>query len=843
MVRRQRRIPRSWSALFALGTVAVFAAPGLVAGCSSGGGGNGTDTPDGSLLPGVDAGTDAPVIGPDGEVIPVGRGACKVEKTGTAGKVFRSTLLAPNSVIRDGEVFLDAKGVIACVGQSCATSPGYADASLVVCTNTVISPGLINPHDHITFANNRPKGHGTERYEHRHDWRKGIRGHTKISAPGGATPDQVRAAELRFVMSGVTAIAGAGGEKGLARNVDASPTLLEGLSIKPADSDTFPLKDSSGTLIKSGCAYPGSPRTTASIANLDGYLPHISEGIDEETRNEFVCLSQGANDLIQKQTAVVHGIAMKPVDIAKYRGAQTALVWSPRSNVDLYGNTAEVTVFDNLGVQIALGTDWLPSGSMNMQRELACAASLNEKHFGKHFSDEQLWRMVTTNAAFAVGAFDSIGMLKRGYAGDLVVFDSDGKLPYQAAIQAVPSDVLLVLRGGAPLYGDAELVADPAIGGADCEEMDVCTSKKRACVAKDIGGSATLAGVKAAGEAVYPLFTCKGEVPPDEPSCVPFRSTYSAGITSADKDGDGVEDSVDNCPGVFNPIRPVDGDAQADADGDGQGDVCDRCPTEGGDACATLSADDIDGDGIPNGTDNCPEIANAAQEDADGDEKGDACDACPTPNFGAERCLATLPIEVVRDPSAPGHPTPGKARVRVTDVYVTGISSVGTGRGFTIQANSTEPFHALWVATGSTTPSVTIGNKVTVTGDYDEIFGMSTLSAADVTVDDPSTTLPFGPVVITDPATVATRGANAEKYEGMLCEVNNVTVTNANADAPKDFDEFAVTGNLRVDDTMYAPLDNTYAVGTTFSKIVGVCAYSFDNAKIWPRSAADLTTP
>ena len=33
-------------------------------------------------------------------------------------------------------------------------------------------------------------------------------------------------------------------------------------------------------------------------------------------------------------------------------------------------------------------------------------------------------------------------------------------------------------------------------------------------------------------------------------------------------------------------------------------------------------------------------------------------------------------------------------------------------------------------------------------------------------------------------------------------------------------------------------LDNNQAVGTSFSKIVGICAFSFDNAKLWPRSAS-----
>jgi hypothetical protein len=38
---------------------------------------------------------------------------------------------------------------------------------------------------------------------------------------------------------------------------------------------------------------------------------------------------------------------------------------------------------------------------------------------------------------------------------------------------------------------------------------------------------------------------------------------------------------------------------------------------------------DLDGDGIPNGSDNCPTIANATQWNEDGDTLGDVCDPCP----------------------------------------------------------------------------------------------------------------------------------------------------------------------------------------------------------------------
>ena len=78
-----------------------------------------------------------------------------------------------------------------------------------------------------------------------------------------------------------------------------------------------------------------------------------------------------------------------------------------------------------------------------------------------------------------------------------------------------------------------------------------------------------------------------------------------------DSDGDGVEDSVDNCPENYNPD-------QSDVDSDGIGDVCDN---DGDD-----DIQDKDNDGIEDSIDNCPETYNPDQSDVDGDGIGDLCD-------------------------------------------------------------------------------------------------------------------------------------------------------------------------------------------------------------------------
>jgi hypothetical protein len=154
------------------------------------------------------------------------------------------------------------------------------------------------------------------------------------------------------------------------------------------------------------------------------------------------------------------------------------------------------------------------------------------------------------------------------------------------------------------------------------------------------------------GHLFYYLVASKCPVGEEESSLgdatgpTPRPAVFVCPDPAADLDGDGTEEAVDNCPGIANG-------AQADAEGDGRGDVCDNCVTESNPSQSDLDGDgagdacdpDRDGDGIPEdfdgnpGTvspctggatvmcdDNCPDIFNPGQEDADADGIGDACE-------------------------------------------------------------------------------------------------------------------------------------------------------------------------------------------------------------------------
>jgi cysteine-rich repeat protein len=812
---------------------------------------------DGNQVPGDGCENDCtktPVMTcPGASLPPPASGTCEVT-TGDQGRLITGVILTPGQVFLGGQVAFDSAGVITCVACDCTATTGASTATKLVCPKGVISPGLINSHDHITYQDPPYVATSDERYEHRHNWRKGSEGHTLISTPGGATTNELQWGELRQLMSGTTSVAGSGGTKGLLRNLDkvsssATAASQEGLGVGASGAyyQTFPLDDSGGALITSGCGYGANRDTPAKIPTDAAYLPHIAEGIEASANNEFVCQSRdvnGAQNMLTARTAIIHGIGVKAADIGLISAMKTSLIWSPRSNVSLYGNTAPVEVYQRMGVNIALGTDWVRSGSMTILRELRCAESLNASYFGRAFSDDQLWQLVTSGAADATQTTAKIGRLEAGKVADIAIFRQTGAETYRSVLLANPEDVVLAVRGGKVLYGDQPLVA--ALSSEACDTLDVCGTSKAACLTVEIGKA--LPALTTANATTYPLFFCGGP-PTDEPSCVPERAglanvkkgstQYPADAGVLDTDGDGVPDAIDDCPTVFNPVRPMDNGVQADGDKDGLGDACDPCPLNANTTtCTALDPNDWDGDGVPNATDNCPSDYNpgSPQADADGDGLGDACDVCPAPNPGNSACPTT--IYAIKSPTSQlvgQHVTLGNVLVTAKGQY-----------GFFIQVHESETplytgadYSGLFVFQSAS--AVVPGDRINITdaivADYYGQIELTNPSFAAI-----SSGNPLPAVVAVTPAEIADNGARAAQLESVLVSVPSVTVADiAPPVGPRETaptNEFMVDSGLRINDYLYliAPFP---AVGETFLSVTGIAGWRNGHFKLEPRFIAD----
>lgn len=170
-------------------------------------------------------------------------------------------------------------------------------------------------------------------------------------------------------------------------------------------------------------------------------------------------------------------------------------------------------------------------------------------------------------------------------------------------------------------------------------------------------------------------------------------SLMLGGRRDGDSDGDGVKNSLDQCPATPAGDR-VDANGCSlpkDADGDGVTDNLDRCPnTPAGDrvdATGCSLAKDADGDGVVDSADRCPNTpagtavdANGCPKDSDGDGVLDAADRCPNTPAGtpvdANGCPADSDKDGVADTrdACPG--TPAGTKV---DTFGCAIDSDGDG--------------------------------------------------------------------------------------------------------------------------------------------------------------------
>ncbi|MCK9460379.1 MAG: hypothetical protein M0R80_12140 [Proteobacteria bacterium] len=177
--------------------------------------------------------------------------------------------------------------------------------------------------------------------------------------------------------------------------------------------------------------------------------------------------------------------------------------------------------------------------------------------------------------------------------------------------------------------------------------------------------------------------------------------------------------------------------------------------------------------------------------------------------------------------------------VILTDVVVTS-PLIYDGSGFFVEEAAGGQYSGIYVHVWEPIDdpvSISVGDLVTITGTYTEFYDFSEVSingGSDVTYLDAGT-VP-APVAISDPATIATGGADAEAYEGVLVTVSDLAVTDAEADAYGNFivDDSLWVGSLFFTDWL------EYTVGDTFTSITGTMYYTYSNFILEPRTLADL---
>lgn len=315
----------------------------------------------------------------EGEPVPDCSDTVFVDCTPTEGTngatIIRGTIVTPDRVICDGEILFSREDQrILCLGESCADNPLAADAS-VICSDLVL-PGLIDPHNHMSFNTLPPWRHGQRLFNNRGEWRNEIGGDLYDARPPRGDPVAARYNELRLLMAGTTSVHKAEDTRSShdhVRNLDRGDDA-HGLGYGDWDFTecVFPLFDSCG-------AAPDYDEGD-NIPRVR-YVAHLSEGIDSASRDEFDEFVE--QNQLGERTTLVHCVACAGRELSAVRAAGAHIVWSPQSNIDLYGQTTDVATALNMGIVVALGPDWSASGTMNQLSEMKCAQRVSKRHFDK----------------------------------------------------------------------------------------------------------------------------------------------------------------------------------------------------------------------------------------------------------------------------------------------------------------------------------------------------------------------------------------------------------------------------------------------------------------------------
>ncbi|MEP6562099.1 MAG: amidohydrolase family protein [Nakamurella sp.] len=377
------------------------------------------------------------------------------------------TMDAAGTVLPSGVVYA-RDGSIVAVQATAAPPPAGFEQVPVVSTRGTLFPGLIELHNHLPY-DVLPLWQVPTTFSNRDQWSGPSTPdyHRLISGPMsvlGRNPDVVpavvRYVETRCLLGGTTTSQGVAlavtpgivtSFRGIVRNVEATgePGVLPPAVTRIADIEAT-----------------DAERFLARISGRQKLLLHLSEGTDPAARRHFLAL-QLPNDgpwAITGNLIGIHCAALQAPDFAVFAAHGGSMVWSPLSNLLLYGQTARVGDAIAAGVPIAVGSDWAPSGSKNLLGELK-VARLAAAGAGAAVTPRDLVAMATSTPAGMLGWGQHLGTLEAGKRADLIVVRGAGGDPYDHLLAATEADIDLVLINGIPRAGRVPVMTTLGVTG------------------------------------------------------------------------------------------------------------------------------------------------------------------------------------------------------------------------------------------------------------------------------------------------------------------------------------------------------------------------------------------
>jgi cytosine/adenosine deaminase-related metal-dependent hydrolase len=369
------------------------------------------------------------------------------------GFALKGCILRPGEPLDPGYVEVGPSGSITAVTEKAPAHTRMID------TDGIILPGLIDLHNHPEY-NVFPAWEPPTLFANRYQWRASDLYKQLIAdpqdrlIPGLPRQTELRYSQVRALVGGVTAVQGASW-----RDAGSSPSL-----IRTVDQQIFgehrgrAMVDLPSSDTGAGADQLRQILRDIEAGSANAFFVHLAEGTreDRESLSEFDRLV--SFQALTEATIVIHGVAMTQSQLGDLRDAGGKLVWSPQSNLRLYGETTRAAEALEMGLPVAVGADWLPSGSPSLLAELRTAGRvLHAQH--TPLAARDLVHMVTRGPARISGLAEMLGVLAPHRVADMVVLQRLHADPWQSVLLSDRANVQAVFLQGSLAYGE-DCIAD-----------------------------------------------------------------------------------------------------------------------------------------------------------------------------------------------------------------------------------------------------------------------------------------------------------------------------------------------------------------------------------------------
>ncbi|MEJ2143224.1 MAG: amidohydrolase family protein [Gammaproteobacteria bacterium] len=403
--------------------------------------------------------------------------------------LFKGEIVTPSGVM-NGEMVVEGD-TITCVEMDCTDPEG---ATRITVSSAYIYPGFIDAHNHVAY-NVFPKWTPPKLYENRGQWQRS-KAYRDFKAPYNDLKstvfcEMVKYGEIKALISGITTIQGTAPKRKCFKTLIRNAENYNELGFPSSHVRTYILDISSFS-------------SSIDWTKTKAFVVHLAEGIDERSRKEFDTLKD--KNLLHANTVIIHGTAFGNAEFQAMKNVGAKLVWSPQSNLVLYGKTTNIPLALQNNILISLGVDWNPTGSDTLFKELRIAAEVNEQEFNNAITNDMWLKLITENPAKALALDAHIGSLTKDRKADITIVRKRADDPNSSLLQNRLQDVQFVMVSGKALYGNEAGMNKLHNNG--CEPLIVHGSRKKICVPDDIdpvdGSDQTLAQIRTILQDKYP---------------------------------------------------------------------------------------------------------------------------------------------------------------------------------------------------------------------------------------------------------------------------------------------------------------------------------------------------